>query len=242
MSLGLRENRRRRRREVRWKIIRWLFAIACVVAAGAYAYQTGSRLAARNIASLEQQLSEASQKATDLEAQLQAHREQVSAERARAEEWRQRYERDVATGETKGLFELVRTKIDTGVTAQRMRFILEQIENKRECDANLQVKRLQVQTPLSGSTRSHASFANGSVTVGITGTPARDNAGNSEAWFDVTRPVTVRLTRPGGKATEAVGPLPLHPSLVHGDREYRFSIVAGTRGIAEVSMERCQFP
>jgi cell division protein FtsB len=242
MSLGLRENRRRRRREARWKIIRWFFIIGCIVAAGAYAYQTGSRLAARNIASLEQQLSESSQRTTDLEAQLQAQREQVSSERARAEEWRQRYERDVATGEIKSLFELVRTKIDDGLTSQRLRFILEQTESRRDCDANLQVKRLQVQTPLSGGTRSQAAFANGSVTIGIIGAPARDNAGNPEAWFDVTRPVTVRLTRPGGKATEAVGPLPLHPALVHGDREYRFSIVAGARGIAEVTMERCQFP
>jgi hypothetical protein len=242
MSLGLRENRRRRRRQIRWTMVRWVLAIGAIIAAGAYAYQTGNQLAARNISTLERQLAEQTTKVADLEAQLQVQREQVGVERARAEEWRERYDRDVATGEIKALFEMVRGKIDEGVTPARLRFIIEQTENWRECHATSQTKRLQVETPLSRGTRSQAAFADGAVTVTISGSPARDSAGNPEAWFDVAKPVTVRLTRPGGKAAETTGPLPLHPALVHGDREYLFSIFAGSRGLVQVMMEWCRFP
>lgn len=221
--------------------MRWIVAIAAIVAAGAYAYQTGSRLASRNIASLEQQLADSTSKNADLDAQLQAQREQQAGDKAQADEWRERYQRDVATGEIKGLFDLVRSKLDQGVTPDRLRFILEQTENKRDCDPKPQIKRLQVQTPLSRGQRAQAAFTDG-VTITITGASARDTAGNPEAWFDPSQPVVVRLLGPQNKSNELTGPLPLHPSLLAGDHEYRFAVVSGPRGFAEVSMQRCRFP
>jgi hypothetical protein len=75
-----------------------------------------------------------------------------------------------------------------------------------------------------------------------TGARARDAAGNPQAWFDPSQPVTVRLARLGGKSLDATGALPLHRSMVDGDREYRLSIVAAPRGFAQVTLERCRFP
>lgn len=239
MSLGLREYRRKRQRQRLWTLIRWLLASTAVLAAGAYAYQTGSRLAARNLASLEEQLAQATSKAAVLDAQLQAQREQAKAS---IDAWRERYERDVPTGELKGLLELVRRKIDTGLTPDRLRFILEHMENKQDCDPDLQRRRLLVETPLSRGSRQPAAFASDSVSISLAGTPARDDSGNPEAWFDPSQPVTVRLTTRDGEASEATGPLPLQAALVAGDRVYHFSIGASIRGFAEVSMQRCRFP
>lgn len=239
MSLGLREYRRKRQRQRLWALIRWLLASAAVLAAGAYAYQTGSRLAARNLASLEEQLAQATSKAAVLDAQLRAQREHTEAS---IDAWRERYEHDVPTGEIKGLLELIRRKIEAGLTSDRLRFILEHTKNEQDCGPDPQTRRLLVHTPLSRGSRRPAAFAGGAVTVSLAGMPAQDDDGNPEAWFDPSQPVTVQLTPRDGEASEASGPLPLQASLVAGDRAYHFSIGTSIRGFAEVSMQRCRFP
>jgi hypothetical protein len=99
-----------------------------------------------------------------------------------------------------------------------------------------------VRTPLADGTERLAAFANGSMTLSLSGASARDAAGNPQTWFDPSQPVTVRLARLGGKSLDATGALPLHRSMVDGDREYRLSIVAAPRGFAQVTLERCRFP
>jgi hypothetical protein len=243
MSLGLREDRRRRRQRARWAARRWLIAFAAIGAAGAYAYQTGSRLAARNVAALEQQVGRLDSTIAELGTRAAAQAAEIAAERSRVEDWRQRYAQDVPTGEAKALFEALQAKMAQGVTADRLRFVIERTENPRDCDQSPQVRRIAVQTPIAGGTRSGtAAFAGGSVAVVLAGVSARNTGGSPEAWFDPTQPVSARFSWPEGKTTEAAGPLPLRPSMVHGDREYRFSITAGRRGFAHVALQRCRFP
>jgi cell division protein FtsB len=242
MPMGFRDDRRRRRRRFQFALLRWLLALAAIVGAGVYAYQTGVRLAEKGVVSRDEQIRSLGARVDELQAQAQTHRAELAAERARADDWRQRYERDVATGEVKGLFDLVQAKLAAGVDAQRLRWVLERTGPKRDCDPRPQVRRVAVQTPISRGPAVPAAFAGGAVGVSLLGASARDAAGNPEAWFDPKQPVTIRLTRPGGKPTETQGLLPQQQSLIEGDREYRLAVVVGSRGFAQVSVERCRFP
>jgi outer membrane murein-binding lipoprotein Lpp len=240
--LGLRDERRRRRRRVRWRVFRWLLVLGFIAAAVGLAYETGARVAQRTVTDLNDQIRSLTLKVDELETQSQAQTAQIAAAAARADEWQQRYRQDVPAGEVKQLFEAVQVKLGQGVTAERLRFVVEQIERQRACEQGPQVKRVLVRTPLEDGTERPAAFTNGSMTLSLSGASARDAAGNPQAWFDPSQPVTARLTRRGGKSLDATGALPLHRSMVDGDREYRLSIVAAPRGFAQVTLERCRFP
>jgi outer membrane murein-binding lipoprotein Lpp len=239
--LGLRDERRRRRRQTRWTAFRWMLALGLIIAAGVFAYETGTRLAQSNVTSLEEQVRSLNDGVDALEVQIRAQAGQIASESARADEWHQRYQKEVPTGDMKHLFEAVQAKLAQGVTAERLRFVVEQTE-KRHCDQQSQVKRVGVRTPLSAGAKTAASLANGTISLTLSGASSRDAAGNPSAWFDPSQPVTMRLARPGGKSLETAGTLPLRPLLVAGDREYRLSIVPGARGFAQVTVERCRFP
>ena len=56
MSLGLRETKSRRRRQTRLRLLKWGAALVAVVIAGVYAYETGNRLAEREVTRLEEEI------------------------------------------------------------------------------------------------------------------------------------------------------------------------------------------
>ena len=242
MAWGLREERKRRRRQLRWSVFKWGLALCVIVAAGVYAYQSGSRLAEAEVARLQQEIVSLSSTVAELERQNSEQQSAIAAERNRAEEWRQRYDKDVPAGEIKELFDLVQEKLSAGVTADRMRFVIGAAENQRECDEVPVTKRFLVKTPLYRGQDDSVRFADGAITVTALGVAAKDAAGNLEAWFDPAEPLTILITHIGGKASEFSGRLPLHPSVVTGDNEYRFTVVPGTKGFVKVSADRCQYP
>jgi len=242
MSLGLWDERRRRRRQFRQTVFRWLLAFAVVAGAGIFAYRQGTALAERGVAARDEQIRALVAQVDELRATTDAQADQIAAERGRAEEWRQRYERDVATGETRELFDLVQSKLTQGVGTARLRWVVERTEARRDCDPRPQVKRVLVQTPISPGARAPTAFAGTGVSVTIGGLSARNSSGAPEAWFDAKLPVTFTVTPSGGRAVETTGPLPLTYSVLEGDREFRFAINAAARGYAQVSLERCRFP
>jgi len=242
MSLGFREDRRRRRQRARLAVVRWVLVGAAVVALGAYAYQTGERVAEREAVNREQQIVALRAKLEGLESQLQAQQAELAAERAASAEWRQRYEQDVPAGDARELLPVLRARLEAGVEPQRLRWVLSQTGTRRNCEARSEVRRVPVQTPTARGTRAATVLAGGTLGVLLDGNSAKTEKGDPEQWFDPERPVTLRITMRNGKAIESEGVLPLQHSIVDGDREYRLSVVAGPRGSANVSLERCRFP
>jgi hypothetical protein len=242
MSLGLRDERRRRRQRIRLAVVRWLVAGGAVLAIAGYAYQTGARLAQRDAAGRERQISALSARLAEIEPLLQARLAELASERRNAEECRQRYERDVPDGEARELFQVLRARIDAGVEPQRLRWILSRMSPSRDCDTRAEVRGIAVRTPTFRDTRAATQLAGGALSVTLEGSSAINEKGNPESWFDPARPVTLRLTTRTGKTIESEGILPLEQGAVEGDREYRLSVVPGPRGSANVSLQRCRFP
>lgn len=243
MSLGLHETRLRRRRRFRWAVVKWGITLGAVLAAGIFAYQTGSSLAEREVISLNREIDTLRDKAAELQRQNTELRANEILLEQRLQEAQARYDKDVPSGRLAALLGQLQNKLSDGVTYDRLAFLIASADNPRECEAEPATKRFLVQTPLYSGANDSVSFADGTITVTAQGESAVSEEGKVEAWFDPAKPVTTRFTALGGKVSEAAGLLPLHKAVVHGGYEFRFTVVAaGTRGFVQVTGDRCTYP
>ena len=243
MSLGLHENRQRRRRRFWWGMTKWVVALALVVAAGAWSYHFGSQLAEREVTKAEAEIVQLKQEVAGLQQQSAALAADLAKSRESIAAWQARYEREVPTGFVREMMELVRQKLKAGADEERLAFLVSAADKPRSCDESPETKRFIVRTELqSGGANDAVSFGNQAITVTATGNAAQDANGNPEAWFDPKKPVSITFTHLGGKSVVAEGPLPLHYSLVSDSDEYRFSALPGARGFLTITADRCDYP
>lgn len=243
MSYGFNRSSARRQQR-RWAILKWLFLLCAVLAAGVFSYVEGSALAKREVTNLR---TEATRLADLLSKQRDRNKKlQKEAEVARAGEaqWRQRYEKDVPTGNTKQLMARIQTQLANKVPAERIDFMIGAAGIKDSCDGRPITKRFLVRTPLFAGANDAVNFAERTITVSAGGLAAADSLGNPEEWFDPAQEVTVWFVELGGKRTSKVtGELPLYHSVVRSDAEYRFTIAKGDRrGFLHVTGDRCPLP
>ena len=242
MSLGLHENRVRRRRRFWWGVTKWSLAVVAILAAGAYSYRIGSQLALRDVTKAEQRIVELSDEVAGLERQSAALATELAKSKEAITAWRDRYEDEVPTGFVRELMTLVEQKLEAGADEERLAFLVAAAEKPRSCDEEPETKRFIVTTALQKGANDAVSFAGRSITVTASGTAARAAKGNVEAWFDPNQPISVAFTQLGGKSVKAEGTLPLHRSIVIGSNEYRFSFLPGARGFLSVTADRCDYP
>ena len=242
MSLGLREGRSRRRRQIRMRLLKGGAALAVVVVAGVYAYETGSRLAEREVARLTEEIALLDVRVQQLEQENLQLAEAARSARGKIEVWRQRYEREIPTGELKALYELTREKLAGGVDSARLAFILQQASKRDECTDAVETKRFYVKTPFYNGGNDAVGFADSAIVVTAEGAASVDGTGKQQVRYDPAQPIMVRFARLGGQTSETSGLLPLHHAVVLGDREFRFSIIAGEPGMVRVTAGHCPFP
>lgn len=223
-------------------MLKWTFAIGSIVVAGVYAHETGSRLAEREVSRLEEKIVELNQSIVQLE---QTNLQLAEAERSakgKVEVWQQRYRDEIPSGELKRLYDLTREKLAGGVDSARLAFILAQASQRDDCAETIETKRFYVKTPRYDGGNDAVGFADSSIVVTAQGASTVDGSGNQLVRYDPAQPVVVSFARLGGETSEATGMLPLHHALVVGDKEFRFSVVAGEPGMVRVTAGRCPFP
>ncbi len=242
MSLGLRARRSRHRRQMRLRLLKWGAALAAIVIAGVYAYETGNRLAEREVARLDEQIIDLNTRIQQLEQDNLQLAEAARSAKGKVEVWQQRYRQEIPTGDLKALYELTREKLAGGVDSARLAFILRQASQQSDCAETVETKRFYVRTSLYNGGNDAVAFANSAIVVTAQGAALIDGRGNQQVRYDPAQPVAVRFARLGGETSEASGLLPLHTAMVIGDKEYRFSVVAGEPGMVKVTVGRCPFP
>ncbi len=242
MSLGLRERRNSRRRERRWRLFRWAVSLAAIIAAGLYAYETGSRLAERETSRLHEEIAVLNQGIAALEADKTKLAEAATAADKKAKDWQQRYRREVPTGTPKNLYDLAQRKLEEGLDPERLTFVLSQVRRRDNCDEEVETKRFFVKTPLYRGANDSVGFGRNRITVTAQGSAAVDASGSPLARFDPAQPVAVHFTRLGGETSKTSGILPIHQGVVFGDSEYRFTLTAGPPGMVKVTGGRCPYP
>lgn len=242
MTLGLRDSRNRRRRRFWLGVVKWSIVLIAILAAGVYAYRTGSKLAEHDVTELREEVDELTVTVDSLTSENEALEHELAAAKQEAQEWQTRYEREVPTGEIKRLTDMVGQKVRDGVALDRLAFLIEASDDIAACDNQPATKRFIVPTPLYDGPNSWVGFADSSITVTARGESAVNDNGQPEGWFDPAKPVTLMFTRLGGGTSEVTGELPLHHSMLVGDSEYRFTVVAGDRGFLNVTADRCKAP
>jgi len=237
MSLGFHEQRRRRQglRRAWLRILWWTFVLSVALGIGYIAYDQGTALARRDVVRLEESLAKVEAENTELTTQLDAALELDKALEAQ-------YGRGVSPAQAKQLIDLVRDRLAAGISADRLAFVVGAAQNEERCDDTPATKRFIVQTGLGVGANDTVSFADNRIVVTASGTPALNADGNPEAWFDAAQPVKIKFSVAGGQTSDAEGVLPLHPSVVVGDSEYRFNLVAGARGFINTTGHRCDYP
>lgn len=243
MGLGFREGRLRERRKRRLKTLKWLVVLGIYVGLGVFAYNGGSRLAARKVVRLEDQVAGLKRTVAGLTKELAVTRKDRAKAKIREQGWRARYTKDVPVGNRKDLLTLVDKRLADGVRPDRLSFVIGGVRNRPDCDGTPLTRRFLVQTPISIGPISAVGFHENLITVTAVGESAVDPNGKPVAWFDPAKPITARFTRIGGKGVKASGKLPLHHAMAIGDSEHRFSISEGERrGFANITWMRCAFP
>ncbi|MCR6629260.1 MAG: hypothetical protein NVV74_03950 [Magnetospirillum sp.] len=232
--------RRSRRGQQGWHIWRKLFKFltlaALIGATGFYGFQVGQKLAAEQISTAQSEiarLSEAEATHKDKAAKLEAERDE---QKARADDLAVRYAQVAPSEEMKDLTAALRAKLDGGLDAKRLAFVIANAERPKHCGGET-TKRFMVKTARFDGASTWVRFSD-LITVSADGVGAGDG---SEQAFDPEKPVTVHFTPIGGKEVQVAGKLPLQHAMVVKGGEYRFTIAPGAKGFVEVTGDRCDY-
>lgn len=242
MSLGLGSYEDRRRKKTWGRIVKLSLFFAVVGGVAIFSYQVGVQDRNRNLGDLVEEkivLEDQVNQSANAIAELRARVAEASAQ---AEIWERRYREDVPEGVLAELNRKAAARLQEGVPAERLAFIIDNVNPARDCEP-AETKRFLIKTPQTQGADTWVTFLEGKMTVTGDGSSAVDDAGRPFAWYDPAQPVTMKVTQIGGQSSEATGMLPLHHSIVEGTVEHRFTMVKGeSRGFAEISVDRCAFP
>ena len=225
------------------RALRWVLVLVGVAVAGFVAYETGRAQNEAELDRLGAEVADLEQQVIDARETALAARERERSARERAHAIAERYQRDVPTGERRDLLMLIDRRLEEGLTPDRLAFVLAEVQPREACAEEVETKRFLLTTPVAVSRESTVTFGEGRITVTGQGTPARNDEGRPEAWFDPAQPVSIRFLKLDGAVSLAEGLLPLAHRLVDGEREWRFQVRPhDERGFVEVTAQTCAFP
>ncbi len=209
------------------------FGLAFLAALAGAGYVAGRRDGAALLAQAVARAEASDAQLQTVSADAMALRGQLDEARARADAAESLYRAVVASDDVKAVAQAARARLDAGVDAKRLLFVLNNAEKPRKC-TDVVTKRFMVKTERLESDATWVRFGD-LVTV-----TAQGVAGNgSERLFDPSKPIRMQFTQIGGKAMELDGVLPLQYSMMAKGSEYRFNITAGERGFVDVASDRC---
>ncbi|PCI56244.1 MAG: hypothetical protein COB36_05555 [Alphaproteobacteria bacterium] len=158
----------------------------------------------------------------------------------RLEQIRASYDELLSDGAMRDLVTLVRKQIDQGVGAERLESVILSARPPQNC-SDPENKRFVVITPVYNGPSSKA-FIRGGISVFGKGVSSKNSKGKKEAWFDPSQPVEVTFQVKGQTPTTKKGVLPIHNSMVVGNKEYRFTVTAGAKSFVKVTFDHCDYP
>lgn len=232
--------RRNRRGQQSWHLwialFKFLLMVALIGAIGFYGYQVGQKLALEEVASAREEVARLTEAEQGHQEQLSLLQSDLEQTKARADEYQAKYAEIAPSDEMRDLMAALKTKLDGGLDAKRLAFVIANAERPKRCGGEA-TKRFMVKTAKFDGASTWVRFAD-LITVTAEGVGASDGA---EQAYDPEKPVTVHFTPIGGKDLQVSGMLPLHHSMVVKGGEYRFTIAPGAKGFVEITGDRCDY-
>jgi hypothetical protein len=235
------EPRGRRRRQAFWRVFRFLFAIAAVLAVCSYGYQVGVSASQARTDQLEADLVGFQRANLDLRDQITLARQQSDEAKAALASMRQRYAAEVPTGPAAELLGQLRAQLGAGIEADRLAFLIEVAGSEGACQSEPETKRFMPRTPISTGPLSYVRFAD-RITITGAGESARSETGLPEAWFDPAKPIRLEFRTIDGATTSVEGIVPFTHQMVFDGTEYRFSAVGSEPRFVEMTAQACPLP
>jgi cell division protein FtsB len=235
------EQRRRRRRQVRWGIVRFLFGLAAVAIVGGYGYQVGVSADQAWTDKLEADLQRFQEDNLALRDQLAMTALHASAARTALEDLQRRYRAKVPDGALAGLLGRVERQLQAGVDQARLAFLIDAAGQDAGCPQPPVTKRFTPRTPLGIGPVGAVRFDD-RITVTADAESALDEQGQPEAWYDPAKPVRLAFRTLDGRELAVEGTLPLRHSVLVDGAEYRFSAIPGPTSFVEITGQACPFP
>jgi cell division protein FtsB len=235
------EQRRRRRRQVRWGIVRFLFGLAAVAIVGGYGYQVGVSADQAWTDKLEADLQRFQEDNLALRDQLAMTALHASAARTALEDLQRRYRARVPDGALAGLLGRVERQLQAGVDQARLAFLIDAAGQDAGCPQPPVTKRFTPRTPLGIGPVGAVRFDD-RITVTADAESALDEQGQPEAWYDPAKPVRLAFRTLDGRELAVEGTLPLRHSVLVDGAEYRFSAIPGPTSFVEITGQACPFP
>ncbi len=214
--------------------------IVFLIIFAAFFYWLGGQVVRSSEAAYKQQAMKLKDEKKSLEDNLTELDGNLQTLKMEYEKLENQYQAEVPTGDLKELADLARKQLDDGIAKDRLEFVIRSARPPRNCSSP-ETKRFVARTPYYNGPDSFVLFVNKSLTITAMGEAAMTN-GQHEAWYDPGKPVKVKFTRLGGKDVEKEGLLPMHYSMVVGDKEHRFTIAKGNRSFIEVTSDSCDYP
>jgi hypothetical protein len=239
--MGRRFGDRRRGRHSFWRFTRLLVVVAAVAAVGSYAYRVGESAGHVRAAKLQTDLERFQKSDLSLRDRLTGLAQRSTRVEKELDLLRRRYARDVPQGRAAALVGRLRDQLLAGVDPERLDFLIGAAAQVDDCQSAPQTKRFILATGIGGTAASAVRFDD-RITVTGRGRALRNEQGLTEAWYDPTQPVRLEFQRLDGEMEGVNGVLPLAHRMVVGDRELRFSIIAGERSFVEVTAQVCALP
>lgn len=160
---------------------------------------------------------------------------------SRYEALQKTYQETIPEGPVRDLIALVHKQLADGMDPERLTFLIHSARPPRNC-TEPETKRFVVSTPAYKGPDSEVSIAEGIVIIKGNGVSARNASSQPEAWFDASKAITLEFTLKDGRSEKKEGVLPIHHSLIMGEREYRFTVAEGARSFAKVTFDSCDYP
>ncbi len=242
MSFKLHDPYERRRQSALQKTLRQtVIGFVCVLIL-ILAYHLGQNMASAEGQNAQREAIELRAHNADLEKQVVTLKADNLTQQNKLSELQQQYQADIGDDNLRGLNRLLRERMASGVTTERLQQIIAAASNVRNCSAP-DTKRFIVATPLSKTPANNkVSFDSGMVTITGDGASAINDKGGKEAWYDPQKPVHVAIAVRGGETVNKDDVLPIHYSVIEGATEYRFTIATSARSYAEVTADQCAYP
>lgn len=227
-----------------------LAGIAAVVfilgLAGGFGFWLGGLHAAQKIVYLQGLVDEQRTQSETMQTTLTELSAEAKTAVMRYDQLQETYQQAIPSGgAVEALVALVKKQLDEGMDPQRLEFVIRSARPPRNC-TEPETKRFVIATAANSGPASQVEIAEGAVVIKGTGVSATNTKGEAEAWYDPSKNITLEFASKDGltepKLEKKAGALPLHHSLVVGNREFRFTIEEGARSFAKVVFDSCDYP
>ena len=235
----------RYRRRFTDRIAGLLVVLITLGVAGGFGFWMGGLHSEQKIVYLEQQLEEHRTQNEQMQTTLTELSAEAQTAVMRYDQLQETYQQAIPAGPVEGLVTLVKKQLDEGMDPQRLEFVIRSARPPRNC-TEPETKRFVIATAANAGPASQVEIAEGAIVIKGSGVSATNAKGAAEAWYDPSKSVALEITLKDGinepKLEKKAGVMPLHHSVVAGNREYRFTIEEGARSFAKVVFDSCDYP